>query len=221
VQWATVGIGLALAALGVAMLAGWHLPLRAPRLDKGGRTRSAGSVFLFGVSYAVASIGCAWPLFFATVIGTVGRRGVTSGLVTAAAYTGGMALVLTALAVALAFARQSVVRGLRRLLPYVDRIAALFLVVAGLYLAYYWAYVKTTDYGTGAGSQPVQRVTDWSSRLESDILDWGAGRVGLVLGVVVAAGVLASLGALGRRRRRSAAEPPAADADGVTARGGA
>ena len=42
VQWITVAIGLGLVALGVALLAGWHLPFTTPRLDKGGRTRSAG-----------------------------------------------------------------------------------------------------------------------------------------------------------------------------------
>ena len=193
VQWATVGIGLGLVALGVALLAGWHLPFSTPRLDKGGRSRSVGSVFLFGVSYAVASIGCAWPLFLGAVVNAVGREGWASGLATFVAYSAGMALVLTALTVALAFARQSVVQGLRRVMPYVDRAAAIMLIVAGAYLAYYWAYVKTTDYGTGAGSQPIERVTGWSSRLENQILEWGPTKVGVALGAVVAVAVAAAL----------------------------
>jgi len=201
VQWATVVIGLGLVALGVAMLCGWHLPVTGPRLDRGGRTRSLGSVLLFGVSYAIASIGCAWPLFFAAVFGTVSRQGVLSGVATFGAYSLGMALVLTALTVALAFARESVVQGLRRAMRYVDRIAAVFLIVAGGYLAYYWTWNKATDYGGGAGARPITFVEDWSQRIQNKIIhDWGYARVGVVLAAVVA--VAAAAVVLHRRRRQ-------------------
>ena len=39
--------------------------VRLPRLDRGGRERTIGSMFVFGVSYAIASIGCTLPLFLA------------------------------------------------------------------------------------------------------------------------------------------------------------
>src|SRR5207244_3067509 len=51
-KYATIPIGLALAALGVAMVIGYHLPFTTPRLDKGGRDRTVASMFVFGVSYA-------------------------------------------------------------------------------------------------------------------------------------------------------------------------
>ena len=43
---------------------GVEVNARLPRLDNGGRDRTVGSMFLFGVSYAVASIdrsSSAWP----------------------------------------------------------------------------------------------------------------------------------------------------------------
>ena len=55
--WISIVIGLALAVLGVAMLFGFELNVRLPRLDRGGRQRTVTSMFVFGVSYAIASLG--------------------------------------------------------------------------------------------------------------------------------------------------------------------
>src|SRR5690606_41075221 len=56
--WVSIVIGLALAVLGLAMLAGYEPSVRLPRLDRGGRERTVRSMFVFGVSYAITSIGC-------------------------------------------------------------------------------------------------------------------------------------------------------------------
>ena len=69
-------------------------------------------------------------------------------------YGAGMALVLTALTVTLALARGGLLAGLRRALPYVDRVAGVFLVLAGLYLVYYWIFnlrFDATGSTTGGG----------------------------------------------------------------------
>ncbi len=73
VKWATIAIGIGLVVLGIAMLRGYHLPFSTPRLDKGGRNRTLGSIFLFGVSYAIASISCTLPIFLVVVFGTLSR----------------------------------------------------------------------------------------------------------------------------------------------------
>jgi cytochrome c-type biogenesis protein len=206
VQWATVVIGLGLVGLGVALVLGYHLPFSTPRLDKGGRARSFASVFVFGVSYGIASIGCAVPLFIAAVVGAVGRDGWVSGLLAFASYSAGMALVLTTLTLALAFARDSFVQALRTAMRYVDRAAGAFLVLAGGYLAYYWAFNKTTGYSTGRGSGPIRWVEERSEAAQQRIQDdWGYRNVGLVLGAVVLAAVVVVLVARQRQRRRQLA----------------
>src|SRR5438046_370786 len=70
--WISLVIGLALVAFGIALVAGYELTVATPRLDKGGRTRGLGSMALFGVSYAVASVGCELPLFLAAMSGVFG-----------------------------------------------------------------------------------------------------------------------------------------------------
>ena len=45
-----------------------------------------GSIFLFGVSYAIASISCTLPIFLVVVFGTLSRTNFVSGLATFVAY---------------------------------------------------------------------------------------------------------------------------------------
>ena len=187
VKWATIAIGIGLVVLGIAMLRGYHLPFSTPRLDKGGRNRTLGSIFLFGVSYAIASISCTLPIFLVVVFGTLSRTNFVSGLATFVAYGMGMAMVLVSLTIALALAKQSFVHSLRHAMRYVDRVAGALLIVAGVYLVYYWVFNIATDYSSSTGSGPITFVEDLSARIADNIQSWGAGRVAVVLAVVIGA----------------------------------
>ncbi|MGE0794320.1 MAG: cytochrome c biogenesis CcdA family protein [Acidimicrobiia bacterium] len=195
VPWLTMVIGAGLAGLGVATLLGHPLRPGLPRLDRGGRTRGAGSMVLFGISYAVASLGCTLPLFLAVVAGTTSRENLASGVAAFGAYAAGMSVVLLALSLALAFAREGMVRWLRSTLRYVDRIAAVLLVAVGTYLVYYGVVAVRDD---AVADSPVTFVDDLSNDLTVWIQDRATG-LGLVLATMVAAGLAWSL--LLRERR--------------------
>ena len=66
-KYATVVIGGALLVLGVAMLFGYKLPFMTPKMDTGEKDRTIRSMFIYGIAYAVASIGCTIGLFIATL----------------------------------------------------------------------------------------------------------------------------------------------------------
>ena len=68
------------------MLAGYRPRFATPHLDAGGRARSVGSMFVYGVAYAVASLGCTMPLFLPAVFGAGRREGVATGVSSAALY---------------------------------------------------------------------------------------------------------------------------------------
>jgi len=195
VPWLTMVIGAGLAGLGVAMLLGHPLRPGLPRLDRGGRTRGAGSMVLFGISYAVASLGCTLPLFLAVVAGTTSRENLASGVAAFGAYAAGMSVVLLSLSLALAFAREGMVRWLRSTLRHVDRIAAVLLVAVGTYLVYYGVVAVRDD---AVADSPVTFVDDLSNDLTVWIQDRATG-LGLVLATTVAAGLAWSL--LLRERR--------------------
>jgi cytochrome c-type biogenesis protein len=181
--WLTIGVGVLLVALGVAMLAGFHPSVALPRLDRGGRQRTVGSMALFGVSYAVASLGCSLPLFAPVVAGTASRANLASGIAAFGAYAAGMSLVLLTLSLALALAQDGLVRAMRRAVQWVDRASAVLLVVAGTYLVWYGIYARS-DVPAG----PVAWVERWSTEAQVRLADGGTG-LGLVLALLVAAGI--------------------------------
>src|SRR5207249_2876703 len=96
----------------------------------------------------------------------------------------GFAVVMTALTVSLAAARQGMVRNLRRVLPYVDRVAGALLVVSGAYVVWYGLYeIRSLDRVRNDGV--VDRVTSWSSSVQTWVSNTGGLRIGLVLALVV------------------------------------
>ena len=85
-------------------------------------------------------------------------------------------------------------RSIRQLLPYVERISAAILVVAGLYFVYYGIDEVR---GTTSGGLAL-RLSDWQGRLATRINNVGPVTIGVILGAVVAASVVFVM-----RRRQS------------------
>lgn len=155
-KYATVVIGVALLVLGVAMLFGYKLPFITPQLDVGGSDgpqQTVRAMFVYGIAYAIASIGCTIGLFIATVFSATERDGFATGLTNMLAYGAGMALLVCALTIALAVANTSLLKVLRGSLQYVDRIAAVFVVLSGVYLIWYFYWVDLREVG--------DPITDW------------------------------------------------------------
>ena len=65
--WFTLVIGIGLVVLGVAVLRGFEPTLRLPHLDLNRSGRELVTMFLFGISYAVASLSCTIPVFISLV----------------------------------------------------------------------------------------------------------------------------------------------------------
>lgn len=198
--WATVVIGIALVGLGIALLAGRQLVLVLPKLQRGGGDGSLGSMFLFGVSYAVASLSCTIGPFLAVTTSTFRSDNWLAGLAVFVTYGLGMGLVIAILTVAVALAKSGIVHRFRALLPVMNRIAGGFLLVAGIYVAYYgWYEIRVLD---GATSDPIVdraiRIQTW---LQNAIVPDDPWRFALVAGGVLAITVLVSRALRGRSGR--------------------
>ena len=191
--WVTLVIGVGLFVLGIAMLRGFELVVRLPKLERGGTTRGLGSMFVFGISYAVASLSCTLPPFLAVTATTFNQLSYVSGVSVFLAYGLGMGLVLTVLTVAIALTRVSIVGHLRRALPYIHRISGGLLVVAGAYLAWYGWYEVRVNRGDLSTPGPVAWVTDLSADLTNWLQNTGATRVAMVLALVVCIALLVAL----------------------------
>lgn len=180
--WLTIAIGIALVGLGGSMLGGRELKLRIPRLDRGGKTGTASSMALYGVSYGVVSLGCTLPTFLSYVAGTLTRTSLASGAAVFGAYALGFTTLLTALTVAIALARRSLLTTMRRILPVMNRASGALLVLAGLYVAYYGWYEL---HRLGESDAIVDRVTGLSFDIQLLVEGIGATRLGGALAVVL------------------------------------
>lgn len=199
--YATAVIGAGFVVLGVAMLAGYELPVSTPAMGSLGGLRAERATILamagYGVAYAVTSISCTLPLFSTTLFGNVRRDGWGSGLANVVAYGLGMALVVTALTVALAVANTSVLGALRASSRYVHRVAAVLVLSSGLYLLYYFVVVDLNE----GNSAITDRVDSLQQRITIELQDrWQI--VATVLAAVVIGAILFAVG-----RRGDGAEP--------------
>jgi len=195
-QYVTLVMGVALIVLGAAMLFGYRLPFTAPSVG-GGTDRSVRAMWLYGVGYALASLGCTIGLFVGTVFDS--PDSFSGGVVNAAAYALGMGLVVTALTVSLAVANQGLTRVLRSASRHVDAVAAAFVLLSGVYLVYYFWVVDVNEDATSV-TGAVERVQTWVLVRVND--HWEL--VAVVLGAIVAAAVVYVL----RRRPRPGAAVP-------------
>jgi cytochrome c biogenesis protein CcdA len=192
--WLTVVIGMAVATGGVAFVAGWDPTVVLPRLDRGGRSRGLVSMFVFGVSYAVASLSCTLPAFTGVVATTFGRESFASGVATFVAYGLGMALLLVVLTLTLALARQGLVTSLRRALPYVHRVSGAIMALMGAYLVWYGIYeIRLIGRGEDVSGGPVDTVTGWSADLSSRLYAVDPLQAALVFALIVSTAVLVGL----------------------------
>jgi cytochrome c-type biogenesis protein len=134
----TVGIGLVLVGLGAWLLAGRSLPSPVPKLSQAPElTRRFGSMYVFGLSFALASLGCTVGPFLAVVATSFSSP---DGVLLFLAYAAGMALVVGTVAIAVALAQKTVIGWLRRSAGLINRVAGGLMVFAGFYVAWYgWA----------------------------------------------------------------------------------
>ncbi len=201
--YATVAIGISLVALGVWLMSGRDVPgFPVGRDARWAPTARLGSMFGYGVGYALASLSCTVGPFLA-VTGSSLRSGSAMGtLLVYVAYAGGIALVVGVLAVAVALASGAVIDRMRRVLPHVNRLSGAILVPVGLYVAYYGWY-ELRLFGGSAATDPVVAA---AGRIQGQLAGW-VYRLGgwtwlLVLSALVAT---AAAGWAWRRRRH----PPA------------
>ena len=178
-------VGVVLTIMGVAMLAGWKPTFMRPSIPTE-RDSTVRAMFVYGIAYAVASIGCTIGLLTTVVLGSVGRHGFVSGVSSIVLYGLGMALFVTALTVTLATAQRGLLTFARNSLRYIDKVSAVFIALAGLYLTWYW-YGAVTERSSDSVTGTVE---DWQSSVTSFLQDQGAWRLAIVFAVIVGIAVV-------------------------------
>ncbi len=204
IPWVAIVVGLAVIALGVALVRGYELNVGLPKASRAASGRGYRSVFLFGISYAVASLSCTLPVFLTVVATQVTRGSFVSGIATFVAYGAGMAVVLMSVTVTIAVGKQSLVAWLRGSARHISRVSGVILIAAGSYIVWFWAVSLRSGAQALGDSGPFRFIENLSQIAQNAIasapLLWGLGFVGIVGAALIV--TLAS-----QRIRRPSSEP--------------
>ena len=184
-KYASLVIGIALVVMGIAMLCGWKPRIATPSIAAG-KERTFTSMFIFGIAYAIASIGCTIGFLTSVILGSINVHGYASGILSIALYGLGMGAIVTALTVSFAFAKGGLLRVLRGGMRYLDRISAAFVLLTGIYLSWYWySAIAERNYGS-----VVSRVERWQSDVATFLQRQGAWRLAAVFAIVIVTAII-------------------------------
>ncbi len=202
--YGTVVIGVVLVALGFWLLSGRELTALTPRPlgPRWAPTARLGSMYTYGVSYAIASLSCTVGPFLAVTAAGFRGGSIVTGVSIYLAYVAGLTLVVGVLAVAatdLARAGSALADRLRRALPFVNRISGALLLLVGLYVGYYGVYELRLF---NANADPQDAVITSAGRLQGALAGWVHEHGVLPWAVALFVLVAGASGAAWRRRTR-------------------
>jgi cytochrome c biogenesis protein CcdA len=212
--YVTLLIGITLVALGIWLLAGREITVLrgAARGARWAPTARLGSMFTYGISYAVASLSCTVGPFLAVTAAALRGGSILKGMTVYIAYAGGFTLVVGVLAIAAALASSSAVERMRRIVPYVNRISGALLLVVGIYVGYYGLFEIRLFAGNGNPEDPVIAA---AGRVQGAIAGWvhqhGAWPWLVALVVLIIAAVAAAWRASAAAKYRRADRATAGD----------
>lgn len=141
--WIAVVVGSLLVILGILMLIGKHfslnIMLRLANNIGDPRNLTLKGFFLFGVAFGATSLSCTLPIFLAVMGSSFTAGDFIKGLIQFFSYIAGMGTVLLILTLGMTFVKEGVVVGaMRRILPHVEKVSAVFIILAGCFILYYW-----------------------------------------------------------------------------------
>nr|WP_221218388.1 MULTISPECIES: cytochrome c biogenesis CcdA family protein [unclassified Mycolicibacterium] len=197
--YATIVIGICLVSLGIWLLTGRELT-GAPMGSnwRWAPTARLGSMFGYGVGYAIASLSCTIGPFLAVTGSTIRSGSVVNGVLVYLAYAAGLALVVGVLAVGIALTSTALVDRMRQLLPYVNKFSGVVLIAVGLYVGYYGLYEIRLFSADGNPADPIIAA---AGRLQGALAGW-VYRTSAWPWVVALAVLIAVTAALRMRRAR-------------------
>lgn len=199
VPWVAVIIGILLAGVGIAMLAGKHIGLtvNSNRINRAGR--GPGAMVAFGAAYAVASLSCTLAVLLAVIAQALAANSIPALIGVFAAYAGGAATVLILLALSSALASSALAKGLHRASRYLPRVAGAVLVLSGVYLVAYWAPALVTG-------QPNQGIAGGMNALSSAVSGFISANTVLIGVIAISLAVVVLAAGLWARRSSFALE---------------
>lgn len=135
-KWITVGMGGALIVLGILMVMGKNFSFSLS-MNSATHKSEAIEAFVFGIAYAIGALGCLFPLFLVVATQAMAAPSAWLGASYFGAYFVGLSGMMIATILLSAFAKELVMKYLRKILPHMERVTGGLLILAGGYVIYY------------------------------------------------------------------------------------
>jgi cytochrome c biogenesis protein CcdA len=128
--------GVTTILFGVTMLFEINLPfmlaLKAPK------RKGFIGIYLYGIIYGLATLGCSAPIFFATLFWAIVQSGPLNGLITFLVYSIGMGVPLIVTSILVSLVKKRILKRLTKMTPKIQKFSGTILVIIGVYLIYYY-----------------------------------------------------------------------------------
>lgn len=135
-KWITVAMGTGLIILGVLMIIGKNISVSL-NVNQTTHSSEMKKAFVFGVAFAIGALGCLFPLFLVVATQAMAAPSAWTGAGYFAAYFSGLSLMMIGTILLAVFAKELLMKYLRKILPYMETITGSILILAGAYVIYY------------------------------------------------------------------------------------
>lgn len=135
-KWITIGMGGVLMIIGILILIGKNISFSL-NFRTSNTKSEASEAFIFGMAYAVGALGCLFPLFLIVATQAMMAETVWEGGSYFLAYFFGMSGMMVLTILLAVFAKEFLMKNLRKILPHMEWITGVLLILAGIYIIYY------------------------------------------------------------------------------------
>lgn len=95
-------------------------------------------LYVFGIAYGLASVGCSAPIFFSILAYAVAMEGFLSSTITFLVYTIGMGTPLILTSILVAEAKRLTIERVAKATSWLQKFSGIFLILVGIYLLYFY-----------------------------------------------------------------------------------
>ncbi|MCY0892315.1 MAG: hypothetical protein OWR52_02225 [Acidibacillus sp.] len=136
--WIAFAVGILFIIVGILMffgknVLGFHIDPKW-NMKEGRRT----TFFLYGIAYALGSLGCTLPLFSVLVLSSFHSGGFVSGMTDFVLYALGMGFIVTVISLASTISQQIAIEWVRKSARWMGKLSAVITLGTGIYLVIYW-----------------------------------------------------------------------------------
>jgi len=143
VGWFDLAMGFLLIIIGFVYLFNLNSKINLNKLTNLGENLKSNklknkylSFFLYGTGFAIASLGCTLPIFLLIVTSAIKTASLFSGIIIFLIYAAGMSFFMILFSVAVAFSKTIIEKTLKKWVPYIYKLGAVIVIIAGVYLIY-------------------------------------------------------------------------------------